>query len=215
MTFSYIRDNRTANWFCFFLIRLIHLDFFGPWYYTWMMQRTHCVSKVLFILNLSLFSSRWYLLKNQWWIFLIFRLWIDQSSKLSIIFIDQIIMINHISKLIIVLANSLIFSKLISISNDLERFHIKVVFQWKMNIHFTSPYQQFFKFYVFQLLMKNKICAKFRYIELQILFGEDYWLALICNYTHELMIYLTIFSKEKGNENKEGIHYYAKGFVLS
>lgn len=53
-----------------------------------------------------------------------------------------------------------------------------------MDIDFASPDEQFLKFYIFQFLMKDQICAKFWYIKLEILFGENYGLALICDDAH-------------------------------
>jgi len=73
--------------------------------------------------------------------FIDLRFGVDDSGKLSLAFVSLVVMIDHAPELVVVLADAFIFGYFISIGYDLQRFHVEVVFEGKVDIYFAGPHK--------------------------------------------------------------------------
>ncbi len=83
-----------------------------------------------------------------------------------------------------------------------------------MDINFAGTNEKFLQLHVLEFLVEDQVGAQLGDVELEILLGEDCWLALVIDYRHQLGIDLALFAQQQGHQDKEGIHDDAKGFVV-
>ena len=132
--------------------------------------------------------------QNDRTVLLFINLRVDNILKLSLIAMGQVVMIDHAAKLLIILEHSLVVSQLKPIADRLQRFHVEIVLQTEVNVYFTSSHHQLLQLQIFEVFVKNQVCAEFGYVELKVFFWEDCGFTLIGDDSHKLIVDLAVFS---------------------
>jgi hypothetical protein len=146
-----------------------------------------CFSDVLFIFITVFVEDYRSVLLLVW-------LGVDHIVELPLVFVGLIVPIDHHSKLLVVFVNPLVAGDLLSVSNDLQRFHVEIVLETKVNVNFTSPHHQLLQLQILQLFVEDQVGTEFRDIKLEIFLGEDSGFALIGDDSHQLSIDLVVFA---------------------
>lgn len=114
--------------------------------------------------------------------------------ELPLVFVGLIVPIDHHPKLLVVFVNPLVAGDLLSVNNDLQRFHVEIVLETKVNVNFTSPHHQLLQLQILQLFVEDQVGTEFRDIKLEIFLREDSGFALIGDDSHQLSIDLAVFA---------------------